>query len=444
MTPRRAAAAALALLLLGATAAGAAEPGFADLVERARAARAASDHASTEALARRALDLRPGDVAALALLADAQAFQGRPAEAIATIREARGRAPGDRDLTMAEARFRAWNREFREAEALARAVLSADPADGEAETLLARIPFYAGDPATADRRFAAILDRRPDDPDALIGAGDAARAQGRTEEARRLFARAADHAASSAEAQRRLASLDAPQGRRWRLDAGVSTSRFARRSLDRWHEGALSLGHRITPTTGVHAGVEHASRFGRRDSRFEVGAEHRASPVLAVRGAVAVTPSAQVRERWSLAGEADVRLREGDGTVGASGLILGARTADYRTGSIETFSTGLAQDVLGGAVRLSARWIHVEDDGVWSRGWATRIEWRATDRLRLDGGLSLAPETDDGAVARTAGAAAGFVLDLDDAVSLRGGYARDDRRGGYVRHSLTGGVTVRF
>jgi hypothetical protein len=84
----------------------------------------------------------------------------------------------------------------------------------------------------------------------------------------------------------------------------------------------------------------------------------------------------------------------------------------------------------------TARWINVVDDGQRQGGWSARLDWQATDRLRVHGGLSQAPETSAGTTVETASWQAGLAFDLTDRIAVRLDYAHEDRRDVWIRHVL--------
>jgi YaiO family outer membrane protein len=410
----------------------------------ARAARAAGDFPAAERSAADALAIRPDDVGMLAMLATLRAFDRRYGEALATIATARRLAPDDLDVRLTEGRILAWSGDFAAAGAAAEAVLARDPANAEAEALMARIAFYRGDLPTARRRFADLLARRPDDGEAATGLADVAAAEGRTAEARTLYGRAATLQPGSTEIAGRLARLDAPSTTPWRLDTGIVASRFDRADRDPWREGYAVLSRTLSPATTLSAGVEQSRRFRSWDTTLQGGIVQRLGTGVTGRLGVGMTPDPDFRERWSLSGGFDIRALDGSPGAGPTDLTLDGRTARYGNRSVATITPGVVQALFGGTVVATARWINVVDEGQRLGGWSARLDWQATERLRVHGGLSQAPETSAGTTVETASWQAGLAFDLTDRIAVRLDYAHEDRRDVWIRHVLATGLTLRF
>ncbi|GAB2518463.1 YaiO family outer membrane beta-barrel protein [Lysobacter humi (ex Lee et al. 2017)] len=84
---------------------------------------------------------------------------------------------------IAQARRLVEARDFAGAAAVLEQRLAAQPADGDARLLLARVTAWGGDPERALPMYVAMLATRPDDPDVLFGYGQALLWSGRPAEA---------------------------------------------------------------------------------------------------------------------------------------------------------------------------------------------------------------------------------------------------------------------
>jgi len=137
-----------------------------------------------------------------------------------------------------------------------------------------------------------------------------------------------------------------------------------------------------------------------------------------------------------------MRVRDGGN---ATVLTLDAREAQYAGGDIQTVTPGLEQYFADGRAWFTARWINVFDElGAHHNGYLARLDGFITNRLRLFGGFSDAPDTSAGVVIDTNAVFGGAVLNIGADSTLRLSAAREDREVGDDRTEISLGVGFAF
>lgn len=352
------------------------------LLAEARAAQARGELPAALASLQRAAALEPDNAEILRLLGVAQGQVGRTDEALRTLARAQAIAPNDADIKLATA----------------------------------QVHYYRGDSDLALRMAEDVAAAAPGNADA-----------------RDLLDRA-----------RRAVREEGP---RTRLDVYGGYSDFNQRARKPWLEMGAAVSHRLDERWQALARADVADRFGRTDVFLEGGVEHRIGGNSAVNLSVGGTPDADFLPQWSVRGGYRTRAWQGKDREGAGAgiLLLDARYAEYRSGSVETLSPGLEQYFGGGRFWATGRLIFTWDEnGNRQTGWLLRGDGYATDRLRLFAGYADAPETAENVTLTTRTVFGGIIYDLDDNHTLRFDYARDDRERSYVRHAFTVGVGLRF
>lgn len=375
----------LALLLLtGAASAAQAQTSVPTraLVDEARAAQARGEPAAALASLEHAAALEPDNAEVLRLLGVAQGQAGRTDEALRTLARAQAIAPTDSDIKLATAQVHYYRGDSDRALQMAQEVAAAAPGNADARDLL-------------DRARRAVRERGPGT----------------------------------------------------RLDVYGGYSDFNQRARKPWLEMGAALSHRVDERWQALARADVADRFGKTDVFLEGGFERRIGGSSALSLSAGGTPNADFLPEWSLRGSYRTQAWQGSDRNGAGAgiLLLDARYAEYRSGSVETLSPGLEQYLAGGRLWATGRLIFTWDEnGNRQTGWLVRGDGYATDRLRLFAGYADAPETSENVTLTTRTIFGGVIYDLDDNRTLRFDYARDDRERSYVRHAFTVGVGLRF
>ncbi|WP_411286841.1 tetratricopeptide repeat protein [Phenylobacterium sp.] len=331
---------------------------------------------------------QPGDVAALA----------------AQVRQ----SPEDVDtrLRLGLALSAADRRE--EAEAELRQVLAQAPNYWDAHVGLARIAYWRGDLAEAERRLAPALAAQP-------------------------------AVAEAALLRDQIATARAAQVSPWRVDLVVSYSDLTG-GLDPWREVSIGLSRPLSDRRSYLAGTVHAAdRFGRTDVYLEglygrtVGAEGEA--YVAVGG----TPDADFRPK--------VQLRAGfSAPLNGAGLSAGVDLAwaEFTAEQTTALRATLRQRVFGDRLAVAGSLINVwTDDGRSLTGYAVKGDVALLPKAQLSLGFSDAPESSDGRAVNVRAASASLRYELPRGRAMGLVYLREDR-GTYDRNEFTLSTTLRF
>jgi tetratricopeptide (TPR) repeat protein len=188
---------------------------------RASSALRANDFAQGEELARQYLTEHPEDVAALNLLAEAQARADRPDEAEATLRRCIALAPGYRRARHALAQLLSGLNRLEEALTEARNLIAIDPEGSGPQRLLASIYMARSAYQQAVDIYEALSKADPMRAGVWLSYGHALKTLNRTEEGIAAYRRAIEIAPNLGEAYWSLANL-----KTWRFsDADVAEMR---------------------------------------------------------------------------------------------------------------------------------------------------------------------------------------------------------------------------
>lgn len=357
---------------------------------------------------------RPPEVAPLLDAARRERAAGHADAALDAVRRATVLAPRDPEVLLLAGTIQAdAGRTDKALQTLSEAAAIA-PGDDDVRLAIARVRYFRGEHEQAVSIVTDVLGHRPADQDA-----------------RDLLARA------------RRASSTASRRPRWRLDSTSSYSAFEDDVRDRWLEGGVSVGYRMDERSSIAGRVEVADRFGRTDTYLEGRIDHRFAPSRFGYFAIGATPGADFLPRWTAAAGGGIRAWEGG--IGPGVLTLDARHAQFQTGSVETLSPGIEQQLFRGRAWVTGKLIHTWDerDGEQT-GFIGRIDAQASDRVRVFIGYADAPETVENVTLTTRTVFGGAVLDVTDRLTVRFDYARDDRERSYVRHGFATGLGVRF
>lgn len=418
-----------------------------ELIASALGARNAGDPVRAQTLLEQALEINPGSPEALYLLGLVKAKQKRYDEALRLFRQGLAIDPGNLEILIAQARVKGWSGQIADAVIEAESIAREHPDSVEARNLVARLAYYQGQLDAAEEGFRNALRLDSTNLEALLGLGDVLGARGQAVEAREQFQKAAQHHPRAAELRKRL-ERPQPVSRLWRLDASGSGSWFERRDLRKWNEGMIQLGRKISGATWINGRVQVSQRFGRKDVALRGGIEHRFGPTFFAYLRGEGTPSADFLARWSVAAGGQVRLFKGtlDGGFGPLLLTIDGRQRRYAIGHIQNANVGLHQYLLRGRVEVAARWINTfnNPENKHLQGWMARLDMLPVDRVRIYGGYASSPESDRGRIAVTEAVFGGVAVDVSAAFALRLDFAREDRKGAYIRNNLAAGLTYKF
>jgi YaiO family outer membrane protein len=222
----------------------------------------------------------------------------------------------------------------------------------------------------------------------------------------------------------------------FRLTSGIGVSRVFVGGITRtWKEAALSLDTRIGQQATMAVGIEHSDRFDATDTRLSVQVDRKlGSHVSAFLGGNS-TPGADFRERWSLRGGGEAKLRD------VFALTFNARYAVYRAGGVTAAEPGVRFQSRHGRLAVSARLINLWDEqGKHRSGWSGRTDFVASDNLRLLAGAASYPDTEAGTTRQVDAFFVGAGVSLTRGLDLQISVDREKRADSYRRSGLTIGL----
>ncbi|AMK25450.1 YaiO family outer membrane beta-barrel protein [Sphingobium sp. TKS] len=346
-------------------------------IAAARAALARKDEAEAIALLDRANADFPDDPEILRLLGSAHGFAGHYPQAIATLRRAQELAPADNDIAAA----------------------------------LARAYLWSGDRAAAEREVVAIEQRSPGDAEVA-----AIRRQLLTE-------------TSAAPLQR--FGLAVAQG--------FSHVSFDNRPSRTWSTTTLAAYGRVAQGTVLALAAEREDRQSFTDTRIEGRIDQRIGPHIRAYAALAVTPHADFREKWSASGgiEADV--------TSYATLLGDLRHAEYRDVSVTTFLPGVRLTAARLGVSATVRMINLWDEqGTPRAGVSGRLDATLNHGATLYAGAATYPDTEAGITRQVHSLFLGGTVPLAERITLRAGLDYDRRRATYTRKGGSLGLQIGF
>lgn len=325
------------------------------------------------------------------------------------------------------------------AAALLRPIVSANPANADAQVQLGLALLALDRLDEAEQAFRQALAVAPDYADARVGLA-------------RIAQRRGDEAAALAELDRvdpaypdaaalRAQLAGEPAGPDWRLDVDGSYSALGHGRAD-WQELSVQLRRQMTADTAVAGRVEVARRFDNTDVYGELRVDQALSDRVSAYASFGGSPGADFLPEWQIALGAAARITDGGN---ATVLTLDTRHAQYAAGDVQTVSPGIEQYLADGRIWLTGRWINIfDEDGDHQSGYLLRADAMASDRLRLFAGYSDAPDTSEGVVVDTQTVFGGAALELDDRTSLRLSLAHEDRETGVDRTQVSLGIGLGF
>ncbi|WP_374471839.1 YaiO family outer membrane beta-barrel protein [Phenylobacterium sp.] len=328
---------------------------------------------------------------------------GRPAEAIPHLEAATRAAPADADAWLDLGLAYAGAQRYDDAErALAEARRLA-PDYLDVQLAQARVAYWRGDVAEAERRVQPLLSAVEDN------------------EARAL-------AAQLAEARR-------AEPARWRLDLSLAGSELTAGLAD-WRRGAVGVTRRLDESRSVGVYVEHARQFGFEDTYAE-------ATIAGRRGYVSVgaSPDADFRPEWQVRGGVFGTPRPiGAGWTAA--VSVDASWAKYWSGEVRYVQPALT--LVRGQSWIYARWINSFDEREdYRSGYSVYGSLAAAPKVRLFAGWADAPESNQGVTLDVEAVSGGVSFDVNEGTTVRLDVVHE-MRAAYDRTELAVGVTRRF
>ncbi|MES2783569.1 MAG: YaiO family outer membrane beta-barrel protein [Pseudomonadota bacterium] len=236
------------------------------------------------------------------------------------------------------------------------------------------------------------------------------------------------------------ASINASQAQR-RARSGVALSAGAANvQLDAgqsqyWKNLTVSVFTGIGASTNATATIEHERRRA-NDTKLSL-LTSRTGSNWELRAGVAVTPSADFREKWGLQSGADVQIHNN------VTLLSDVRYADYGNISVVSAIPGIRFSSTEAAHMLALRFISISPSGSSTKfGGSARYDRNFVTGFRLFSGVASYPDTEAGVTRQLRSAFAGGSLPVADnlALMMTGEYDRRERS--YTRKALI--VTLLF
>lgn len=353
--------------------------------------------------------------------------------------------------------------------AIEKAAITSQP--GLSPYLVAVAARQKGDPARAVALLAPWLMQRPDDVDsrlqyglALLDLGHLKKAEiefrlvlqqtPAYDDARIALARIAQRTGNRAQARAALApvpltnpegaslhrELAEPDPLRWGLATDASWTHLSRGQPD-WREVDTQLSFMPKASVTLVGRAEASRRFNLNDTYAEGQLVYRLLPSWTAYALAGGTPHAHYRPRWQIGTGGAFRIGSAqDATV----LTLDLRLSDYRSGRITTFNPGVEQFWSHGRNSLSGHLITIVEQGRARFGVLTRLDVRATARLKLFAGASHAPDVSEGTVLQTASVFGGGELSVGSFANLRLSVSKTAVRAGSDRTQLSLGFGTKF
>jgi len=347
-------------------------------IATARAAIERHDNPAVIATLEAARTANPDDPEILRLLGSAYAYDRRYPEAIATLRRAEALAPADFDIKAALARAYLWSGDRDAARAEVTAITATDPANADARQILAQLDAPRDTPGT-------------------YGLGVA-------------ISQSLSHV-----------DLDTGRDRTW------STTMIA---------GFGAIG----PATTLTLTGEREDRQTAVDTRLEARIDQQFGGGISGHVAIAGTPHADFRERFSVGAGVEAPVMAG------LTLLADVRHASYGNGvNVTVFEPGARVALRSTGFSVTARMINLWDEtGTDRTGVSSRIDKEFAGGATLYAGAATYPDTEAGITRRVDAAFAGGSLPLTARLKVRIGVDYEQRKSSYRRTGASLGLQLRF
>lgn len=342
------------------------------------AARNEGDYPRAIALLEAESRLKPDDTTVLRLLGTTYAFAGQYPDAIRTLTRAHALARRDSDITLALARAYLWSGDYQAARATAEEILATEPANTELPTLLQAI----------DRARAGVSGASPRP---LVGITQ-------------------------------------------------SVSQVSVGGTDRtWSETIAVLAFPVARHATLAGEINREDRAGTVDTRLQLRLDRRFGKGGWAYLALAGTPDANFRERWSIRGGGNVPV------VRLLSLVFDLRYADYGSTTIFVVEPGARLQTRDNRFALTVTSINLWGEArQHQNGWSLRAEAQPYGAVRFFAGAATYPDTEAGITRQVRSAFGGASIPIGDRVVLRLTFDHESRAFSYTRNSAIFGASWRF
>lgn len=359
----------------------------AGLLEEGVAAKTAGNLKKSADLLGKAVATDPRNVEAWYQYGTVLGWLGRLDEALNAIKKGIQVKPSHFDLRMAEARILSWKADFPAADACLAALDVEYPDNEEIMVMQGRIAGWRGEPVEAQKFYVKVLEKNPNQVDALTGMGDLEMDKARFKKARELYVRA-QAIDPAPDIQKRIERID--EQPKARVDVGVSGSTFRREERDDWWGTYLAVSTKIQ-RWGLWGRWEYGERFALRDDLWEFGVAGPVVPGVAASLFAGFTPEADYNANAYAEGTASWRIFKKVGTLGVGKLLTEGRWADYEAAQVNTYRLGWEQELRDGWT-VNARWVRLSyDTGDETDGWVAFLSWAPKEgwQVQFGGGQSV-------------------------------------------------------
>jgi YaiO family outer membrane protein len=316
-----------------------------------------------------------------------QRFQQKRVDAFETQQRAMSLSPKNDDIKLELARLHRWNRNYDLAEAMVNEVLAANP------------------DYTVAKELATSITRAKNGPE-------------ETEQKRPY---------------------------KWQLDFGYENSDFSRRPQPDWHQYFLQIGGWIRNDTLVHLRTANIERRHIRNEHYEIGAAHIFNDTYNAHLSVGYTPDSLFIPEWRIKTGGEARVIFNNERLGNTWLTAHLQYDRYKNLNATVIKPGIRYQLLENW-QIQAQHINVIDENNDHLiGWSVRLNWQTSSpKLRVFGGLSDAPETENTITVNTKARFGGFSYQVTPQIAAHASYASEDRDNSFIRNIVSTALSVKF
>ncbi|MCB2081571.1 MAG: YaiO family outer membrane beta-barrel protein [Hyphomicrobiales bacterium] len=311
-----------------------------------------------------------------------------------------------------------FRNKYTEAMASQKKALALSPANLDIRLELARLYHWKGEDGLAEKLTREVLNASPDYTDAQVLAAT-------IEKAKRLPAR--------------------PFHPRWQADIGHERSTFSRRPQPDWRQSFLQLGRWINKDTLVHFRTENLQRQNAYNEHYELGVTHIFNDRYSGYASVGYTPDSVFIPKWRIKAGGEMRILHGNSLLGDSWLTGHIQHDRYKTINTTVIKPGLRYAITD-TIQAHIQHINVIDEyDNRLKGLSGRVDWQTPlSALRVFGGLSDAPETENALTVNTKARFIGLSYRFSSNVTVHASYAREDRDNSFIRHIGATALSMKF
>jgi YaiO family outer membrane protein len=243
------------------------------------------------------------------------ATSGHRAESLDLLQRHLTSHPRDTDAQTLFGIILSWEGRYDEARQQLQEVLDRSPDNGDALSALINVELWSDHPSVAEALSRRAMAANEETASLLLSRARALSAMNRLSDARAEVKRALAIAPGNEQAQRLSRGLE-NRSRQWRAGTVFGTDFFSD-DRDAWRESQLSIAREGTPAGSLIMRVSHANRFSSTDNQFEVEAYPRLRRGTYAFVGVGVAPAAQLYPEYRVAGDLYQSLGRGfEGSVG--------------------------------------------------------------------------------------------------------------------------------